>query len=218
MQTQDSPRGPSINSVPPDGWSGQAAGPAGSDRLGQPLAAGPEAAQPGRGQVAATAAASPAPSVADLDMLYKETDRLYVELSRGSGLSACASWVMYAIEVGGGTVTQRQIIDRIYYPKQTVNSAVRSLEGKGLLVLAAADADRRSKLVTLTEAGRAFARRHLDPAMRAEARAFASLGPEKAARLVSLASEYARAVHAEVEAMGCASPTDGAVSQGKAGA
>lgn len=148
MQTQDSPRGPSINSVPPDGWSGQAAGPAGSDRLGQPLAAGPEAAQPGRGQVAATAAASPAPSVADLDMLYKETDRLYVELSRGSGLSACAYWVMYAIEVGGGTVTQRQIIDRIYYPKQTVNSAVRSLEGKGLLVLAAADADRRSKLVT----------------------------------------------------------------------
>lgn len=206
----DSSRGPSINSVPPDGWSG----PAGSDRLGQPPAAGPEAAQSGRGQVAATAA----PSVADLDMLYKETDRLYVELSRGSGLSACAYWVMYAIEVGGGTVTQRQIIDRIYYPKQTVSSAVRSLEGKGLLVLAADDADRRSKLVTLTEAGRVFARRHLDPAMQAEARAFARLGPEKAARLVSLANEYARAVHAEVEAMGCASPRDGAVSQGEAGA
>ena len=185
---QDSPRGPSINSVPPDGWLGQAAGPAGSDRLGQPPVAGPEAAQPGRGQVAATAAASPAPSVADLDMLYKETDRLYVELSRGSGLSACAYWVMYAIEVGGGTVTQRQIIDR------------------------------RSKLVTLTEAGRVFARRHLDPAMQAEARAFARLGPEKAARLVSLANEYARAVHAEVEAMGCASPRDGAASQGEAGA
>ena len=125
---------------------------------------------------------------------------------------------MYAIEVGGGTATQRQIIARIYYPKQTVNSAVRSLEGKGLRVLAADDADRRSKLVTLTEAGRAFARRHLDPAMQAEARAFASLGPEKATRLMSLANEYARAVHAEVEAMGCASPTDGAVFQGEAGA
>ncbi len=215
---QDSSRRPSVNSVPPDGWSGQAAGPAGSDRLGQPPVAGPEAAQPGRGQASATAAASPTPSVVDLDMLYKETGRLYVELSRSSGLSACAYWVMYAIEVGGGTATQRQIIDRIYYPKQTVSSAVRSLEGKGLLVLAADDADRRSKLVTLTEAGRAFARRHLDPAMQAEARAFASLGPDKAARLMSLANEYAQAVHAEVEAMGCASPTDGAVFQGEAGA
>ena len=215
---QDSSRRPSVNSVPPDGWSGQAAGPAGSDRLGQPPVAGPEVAQPGRGQVAATAAASPTPSVVDLDMLYKETGRLYVELSRSSGLSACAYWVMYAIEVGGGTATQRQIIARIYYPKQTVNSAVRSLEGKGLLVLAADDADRRSKLVTLTEAGRAFARRHLDPAMQAEARAFASLGPEKATRLMSLANEYARAVHAEVEAMGCVSPRDGAASQGEAGA
>ena len=215
---QDSSRRPSVNSVPPDGWSGQAAGPAGSDRLGQPPVAGPEVAQPGRGQVAATAAASPTPSVVDLDMLYKETGRLYVELSRSSGLSACAYWVMYAIEVGGGTVTPRQIIDRIYYPKQTVSSAVRSLEGKGLLVLAADDADRRSKLVTLTEAGRVFARRHLDPAMQAEARAFARLGPEKAARLVSLANEYARAVHAEVEAMGCVSPRDGAASQGEAGA
>ena len=72
--------------------------------------------------------------------------------------------------------------------------------------------------MTLTEAGRVFARRHLDPAMQAEARAFARLGPEKAARLVSLANEYARAVHAEVEAMGCASPRDGAASQGEAGA
>ena len=215
---QDSSRRPSVNSVPPDGWSGQAAGPAGSDRLGQPPVAGPEAAQSARGQVAATAAASPTPSVVDLDMLYKETGQLYVELSRSSGLSACAYWVMYAIEVGGGTATQRQIIDRLYYPKQTVNSAVHSREGKGLLVLAADDADRRSKLVTLTEAGRAFARRHLDPAMQAEARAFASLGPEKATRLMSLANEYARAVHAEVEAMGCASPTDGAVFQGEAGA
>ena len=196
---------PSINSVPPDGWAerGEPSPVSGAAQGGQsPVSGAAQGVHPH---------ASAAPSVTDLDMLYKETDSLYIELARGSGLSVCAYWIMYAIEVEGGSATQRQVIDRIYYAKQTVNSAVRSLEGKGLVRLTAAEGgDRRSKVMTLTDAGRAFARRHIEPAMQAEARAFRSLGAEKAAQLVRLANEYARAVHAEVVAMGALEPELGA--------
>lgn len=143
------------------------------------------------------------PSVTDLDMLYKETEELYARIARGCGLSDCAYWIMYAVEVaGGGRVTQRDVAESLCYPKQTINSAVRSLEVRGLVRLEFAPGSRKSKDLTLTEAGREFVLERVVPAMEVERRAFASLEPDERRELVRLAMKYARAVDEEMRAEG----------------
>ncbi len=144
-------------------------------------------------------AARDEPSVTDLDMLYKETDELYDRLARGCGLSESAYWILYAIQVAGGEdVTQRDIADRLSCPKQTINSAVRTLEARGLVSLDFAPNNRRSKVISLTREGHAFAEERIVPAMEVEARAFARLEPGERAEFIRLATKYARAVLEEM--------------------
>lgn len=142
------------------------------------------------------------PSVFDFDVLFKEVDRLYADLARGCGLSDCAYWVMYALEAEGGVATQRVLVGRLGYTKQTINSAVRSLARRGLVSLGFSEGSRLSKDVALTEEGRAFVRERVRPAMDAEVRAFATLSAADQGELLRLATAYAGAVREQVEAMG----------------
>ena len=64
----------------------------------------------------------------ELDALYQKTDKIYYEFARGCGLSETAYWILYAVEVSGGSVAQRVISEEFSYSKQTVNSALKALE------------------------------------------------------------------------------------------
>lgn len=136
-------------------------------------------------------------SVRALDALYQKTDKVYYELARGCGLSETAYWILYAIEVSGGSATQARIADEFSYSRQTVNSALKALEAKGLVALASAEGDRRTKTVLLTPAGRTFADERIVPAIEAEERAFATLTPDERAEFLRLADAYARAIDHE---------------------
>ena len=140
-------------------------------------------------------------SAREIDVLYRESDKLYYELARDCGLSETAYWIMYALEVSGGSVTQRQIADDFSYSKQTVNSSLKTLAARGLVELAPAADDRRAKLVSLTAAGRAFADERIRPAVAAEDRAFTSLAPAERAELIRLVRAYASAIDAELARM-----------------
>lgn len=136
-----------------------------------------------------------------LDCLYNETDRLYNGFARSCGLSECAYWVMYEIEVSGGSAPLRRVAEAFSLSKQTLSSAVKSLEAKGLIELSFEEGSRKNKLVSFTEAGRAFSREGIVPAIEAESRAFGSLESEERERLVALVSKYARAIRRELDAL-----------------
>lgn len=133
-----------------------------------------------------------------LDVLYQKTDKVYYELARGCGLSETAYWILYAVEVSGGQVAQAVIAEEFSYSKQTVNSALKALEARGLVELAFAEGSRRSKVVSLTPAGRAFSDERIVPAIEAEERAFASLAPEERAEFLRLARAYTAAIDREL--------------------
>lgn len=134
----------------------------------------------------------------EIDILYRESDKLYYEFARGCGLSETAYWILYAVEVSGGAVTQSEIADAYSYSRQTVNSALKALEAKGLVELAPVAGARRSKTISLTESGRAFADERIRPAIAAEDRAFTRLAPAERAALVRLVRAYADAIDAEL--------------------
>ena len=136
-----------------------------------------------------------------MDCLYNETDRLYNGFARSYGLSECAYWVMYEIEVSSGSASLRGMAEAFSLSKQTLSSAVKSLEAKGLIELSFEEGSRKNKVASFTEAGRAFSRERIVPAIEAESRAFGSLEPEERERLVALVSKYARAIRRELDAL-----------------
>ena len=90
-----------------------------------------------------------------MDCLYNETDRLYNGFARSCGLSECAYWVMYEIEVSSGSASLRGMAEAFSLSKQTLSSAVKSLEAKGLI-------EERERLVALVSKYARAIRRELD--------------------------------------------------------
>ena len=137
-------------------------------------------------------------SARELDALYQKTDKIYYEFARGCGLSETAYWILYAVEVSGGSAAQRVISEEFSYSKQTVNSSLKALEAKGLICLDFAEGSRKAKVVTLTPAGRAFSEERIRPAIEAEERAFLSLAPEERSEFLRLARAYTEAIDREL--------------------
>lgn len=142
------------------------------------------------------------PDVRDIDVIYRETDRLYYEVARGCGLSLTAFWSLVAIVGRGGEATQASIAAEYSYSRQTVNSAIKSLKGKNLVRVESGRLDRRSRVVTLTDEGESFCAEHVRPAVEAERRAFESLSPEDRAEFVRLVRTYTDAIDRELGKLG----------------
>ncbi|MCI1288851.1 MAG: MarR family transcriptional regulator [Coriobacteriaceae bacterium] len=136
-------------------------------------------------------------SARSIDALFRESDRLYYEVSRGCGLSMAAYWSLVSVVTHGGA-TQAQIADDMTMSRQTVNSAVKSLERRGYVRLVPTDDGRHAKLVKLTELGRLFCDDNVSPAMEAEERAFASLGKDERLEFVRLVRKYVDAIDFEM--------------------
>lgn len=137
-------------------------------------------------------------SASQIEVIYKATDRLYAKFAHRCGISDSAYWVLYAIVFSNEPVTQGVLADVWSYSKQTVNSAVHTLQEKGLVTLEFAPGNKKSKYITLTEQGKEFSRIYLEPAMKAEERAFATMTLEERAELIRLVNKFTTAIDAEI--------------------
>lgn len=151
-------------------------------------------------QVEAQANADPALTPFELDLLYSEIDKLYHTYARGCGLSDCAYWMLYDLERAGGTLPLSQFSTSWSYSKQTINSAFKVLQERGLVELSFIEGSRKSKQAALTSEGRAFSAERIVPAIEAEERAFAALNPGEQAELVRLVRRYVDALEQQISA------------------
>ena len=74
--------------------------------------------------------------LAAFDRLYKEMDEGYHLYAKGRGLSDTALWLLYSLYERGAAQSQRELCSAWHYPPQTVNSAIKALEERGLVELA----------------------------------------------------------------------------------
>lgn len=143
-------------------------------------------------------------SASQIEVIYKATDRLYAKFAHRCGISDSAYWVLYAIVFSEEPVTQGILADVWSYSKQTVNSAVHTLQEKGFVTLDFVPGSKKSKYITLTEQGKAFADVYLRPAMEAEERAFSTLTLEEKTELVRLVNKFTTAIDAEINQLSLA--------------
>ena len=137
----------------------------------------------------------------ELDRLYSRVDTIYPDIFLPSGISGCAYWLMYALYEAGEPMPLRELRQAWCYSKQTVSSALRTLEKKGLVSVRLEADSSKNKTVELTPSGKEFGRLHVEPTMRAEETAFDALDEGERAKLVELLRRYADALEAEKERM-----------------
>lgn len=101
-----------------------------------------------------------------INNLTSEINELYHEYSRKMGISDSVCVVLYGMcELGDGC-TQNDICRQSGMSKQTVHSAVRSLQAQGYIV--ASEANGRSVHLSLTQAGQEMVREKIWPLVRLE--------------------------------------------------
>ena len=130
----------------------------------------------------------------------KETDDIYRNIAKIFGLSECAFWILYTLRVEPGPLTQRQICERSYQPKQTVNSALKKLESEGYIALTHIH-DQRSKQLCLTPSGVALAEKSVDLVAEAEARALLRLSEAEQAYFIALGRKFNALLREEIQVL-----------------
>ena len=133
-----------------------------------------------------------------LDYVYNQVDKTYYEFARASGLSSCAFWMIYNLYQARSQLEMRILCETWAYSKQTINSALKTLEERGLIDVSYVEGSRKNKVVTLTDEGTAFTMRNLRPAVEAEWRAFENLSADERQTLVRLLKKYAAALEREM--------------------
>lgn len=100
---------------------------------------------------------------------------LYAQWAGKRGIGYPELIVLYALYTMGN-LTQKEIREGFGLLKQTVNTVVRDLKKRELVILKACKEDKREKLVVLTEQGEIYSQEIIQPLLNAEERICKKLG------------------------------------------
>ncbi len=116
---------------------------------------------------------------------------LYHSYAARWNLSDTAFWILYIAFVQGDGCTQKEICQAWSYTRQTVNTALKSLERRGCITLVPVPGNQKSKAIRFTEAGRQLAQRIIPPLLQAECSSFGQMSGQEREALVALSQKRA---------------------------
>lgn len=130
----------------------------------------------------------------EYNRLYKEMDEIYHDYAKACGLSDTAVWVLYTICENTKEYTQAELCSLWSYSRQTVNSALKSLESQGVLQLVAAPESRKNKLIRLTAEGKRLVEQKIMPLLEADRKSFGELDAVERGIFLALNRKYVKAL------------------------
>lgn len=121
-----------------------------------------------------------------LNQCDNELGKIYHNYAASYELSDTAFWLLYSIWDMGEGCTQRDICEKWFFKRQSINSAIKNLEAKGYLVLEDAHDNRKLKRIMLTETGRTFTKKVMEPIIDAEIASFQVFSEKERCMLIEL--------------------------------
>lgn len=109
---------------------------------------------------------------------------VFENYARKNSLNSKSMLVLMWIYYSQGEMTQDLIAKRTYSTKQVIQAIIKGFQNKELLYLEPSVADRRKKIIRLTERGQAYAAEILDPLRAAEDLAMSKLSEEQQVALL----------------------------------
>ena len=126
----------------------------------------------------------------DIDTGYKEIDGMYHAFAKFCGMSDSEQWFLYSLWLHDSTCTQKEFCDEWFYSPQTINSALKALEAKGVIRLEFVPGSRKNKNIVFTEEGCDMCHRYIDPLLGAEKAAFCGLDDLEKVEFIRLTKKY----------------------------
>lgn len=120
--------------------------------------------------------------------VLKSVDESYRNVAKRYGLSEASFWTLYTLRMEQGNITQSDVCNVLYQPKQTVNSALKKLESKGYIMLTPAGA--HTKNISFTESGIKLCEQTVDKVIEAECEALKEMTDDEAENLIALQRTY----------------------------
>ena len=127
----------------------------------------------------------------------KRFDAIYREAGARFGLPDCSMWVLYFLISSGEPISQQDLIEKMMFPKQTINSAVMKLAKDGLVKLFTTPGMGNRKTIALTETGMDLANTTVRRLLKAELRAVKNMGTKRTEQFIKLYSELFSAMQEE---------------------
>ena len=135
-----------------------------------------------------------------IEQQRKEQDAIYHRAAVNYGLSDTAMWILYEVSGAEDGCTQQELCRDCFFPKQTVNTAVKHLLKDGLLAFRTVQEGGNKKKMDLTDKGRALARVTTDRLRRAEFRAYRALTEQELGSYLEIMTKLTVFLQKEIEA------------------
>ncbi len=137
-------------------------------------------------------------SLTEYNSILRLLDDVYGKFKRCFDLPGCSVWVLYTLRTASAPCTQAEICEGMMIPKQSINSAIKRLLADGCIALKQGG-DRREKLISLTEKGKALAARTVDRMIAEEEKAFLAMPESERMQFLWLFRRYAELLKAGTE-------------------
>ena len=127
----------------------------------------------------------------------KKYAALYRAVGGKFGLPDCTMWALYYLVSSDEPLTQQDLIEKMMFPKQTINSAIMNLVKSGHVELQIVPGTRNRKTILLTDTGRKLAEDTVKRMYEAELRAVGNMGEQKMECFRILYSEFFATLQSE---------------------
>ena len=134
-----------------------------------------------------------------INYLITETDAVYHEIARRLGVSDSTMLILYVLTDAGGSCPLSAIYGQTGLSKQTINSALRKLEADGTVYLC--PADKKSKIVCLTDAGRTLAARTAGQVLEMENAIYTAWPQDELEAYLALTEKYVRCLRQKLDSL-----------------
>ena len=134
-----------------------------------------------------------------IDEQRKEQNAVYHNVAVKYGMSDTVMMILYFASDEETVLTQQEICNACFLPKQTVNTAIAGLAQKGLVELELIPGTRNKKRILLTDAGRELEKNTTDRLRGAEIRAYGKLSAEELNSYLEMTRKLKAALREETE-------------------
>lgn len=124
------------------------------------------------------------------NQIYKEMDAVYHNYAKNCGLSDMAYWILYSMAEEGRPFTQRDFCKSWSFAPQSVNSALKDLENRGVISLEPVPGNKKNKWIRLTAEGEEFMAHTITPLIDKECETFEALSLEECELMLSVTQKY----------------------------
>lgn len=119
------------------------------------------------------------------NVILKRYDQIYRDAAKNFGLPYLSFLALYVISQKG-ECAQKDIASQIMFPKQSINSAVKSLEENGVVTLFQTNENKKEKIIRLTQKGKTLAKKTTMKIVEAENKAFGALSKNERENFLEL--------------------------------